>query len=103
MARRDLPLRQAAHCAEPAVNIGAADTGAVAVIRHIARADERPAMRSRPSHEIIGLLHRGDDPVEGAAAVPDAEAAAFGRRRAVAPGGASGSAGICQRRFRGAG
>lgn len=46
--------------AQPAVNIRAGDTGVVVVVRYLTRADERPVMRNRLSHEIIKILHHGE-------------------------------------------
>lgn len=66
--------------AQPAVNIRTTDRGVIAVIRYITRADERPAMRNRLSHEIIKLLHNRRDLDSGAEILLAAEAAAFGRR-----------------------
>ena len=66
--------------AQPAVNIRATDSGVIAVIRYITRADERLAMRNRLSHEIIKLLHNGEDVDPGAEILLAAEAATFGRR-----------------------
>lgn len=66
--------------AQPDVNIRSTDSGVIAVIRYITRADERPTMRNHLSHEIIKLLHNGEELVEGAEVLLAAEAAAFGRR-----------------------
>jgi len=66
--------------AQPAVNIRSTDSGVIAVIRYITRADERPTMRNHLSHEIIKLLHNGEELVEGAEILLAAEAAAFARR-----------------------
>lgn len=66
--------------AQPAVNIRSTDSGVIAVIRYITRADERPAMRDHLSHEIIKLLHSGEDLVDGTEILLAAEAAAFARR-----------------------
>lgn len=66
--------------AQPAVNIRATDSGVIAVIRYITRADERPAMRNQLSHEIIRLLHDGEDVDAGAEILLAAEAAGLGRR-----------------------
>ncbi|MGH8293925.1 MAG: hypothetical protein ACRETZ_00265 [Steroidobacteraceae bacterium] len=66
--------------AQPVVNIRATDSGVIAVIRYITQADERPAMRNQLSHEIIKLLHNGEDVDPGAEILLAAEAAGLGRQ-----------------------
>lgn len=66
--------------AQPSVNIRSTDGGMIAVIRYITRADERPTLRNHLSHELIKLLHNGEELVEGAEILLAAEAAAFARR-----------------------
>ncbi len=76
--------------ARPDVSIRSTDSGVIAVIRYVTRADERPAMRNHLSQEIIKLLHEGEEPAAaesaeaGAAEVDEillaGEAAGAGRR-----------------------
>jgi small-conductance mechanosensitive channel len=61
--------------AQPAVNIRSTESGVVAVIRYITRADERPAMRNRLTHEVIGLLRNAQDVDAGVEILLAAEAA----------------------------
>lgn len=65
--------------AKPAVNIKPTDTGVIAIIRYITRADDRPAMRYRLSREIIRLLHDGEELIVGTGVIPSTETPAFGR------------------------
>jgi small-conductance mechanosensitive channel len=66
--------------AQPAVNIRPTDSGVVAIVRYITRADERPAMRNQLTHRIIELLRRGEELDPGTEILLAAEAAASGRR-----------------------
>jgi small-conductance mechanosensitive channel len=66
--------------AQPAVNIRPTESGVVAIVRYITRADERPAMRNQLTRQIIELLHRGEELDPGAEILLAAEAAASGRR-----------------------
>jgi small-conductance mechanosensitive channel len=60
--------------AQPTVNIRPSDNGAVAIVRYIARADERGATRYRLNHEIVKLLQNGEELVFGNGVVSGAEA-----------------------------
>ncbi|HEX5413877.1 MAG TPA: mechanosensitive ion channel domain-containing protein [Terriglobia bacterium] len=61
--------------AQPAVNLKPTDTGVIAIVRYITRADERTATRYGLSHEIVKLFHDGEELVSsGAEVVIDSEA-----------------------------
>jgi len=63
-----------AFSALPTVNIKPIDNGVIAIIRYITRADERTATRYRLNHEIIKLLHNGEELVSGTEILSDAKA-----------------------------
>lgn len=63
--------------AQPSVNIKPTDNGVIAIVRYITRADERTAVRSALNHEIVKLLHHGEELVSSdAEVVLDSEASA---------------------------
>lgn len=47
--------------AQPTVNLKPTDTGVIAIVRYITRADERSATRFGLSHEIVKLFHDGEE------------------------------------------
>lgn len=57
--------------AEPMVNVKPTDNGVIAIVRYIARADERTATRYKLNHEIVKLLHNGEEIVSGEEALAD--------------------------------
>ena len=57
--------------AQPTVNVKPTDNGVIAIVRYIARADERTAMRYNLNHEIVKLLHGGEELVPGEEALAD--------------------------------
>lgn len=57
--------------AEPMVNVKPTDNGVIAIVRYIARADERTATRYKLNHEIVKLLHNGEEIVSGEEALSD--------------------------------
>ena len=57
--------------AEPTVNLKPTDNGVIAIVRYIARADERSTTRYSLNHEIVKLLHSGEEIVPGEEALAD--------------------------------
>jgi small-conductance mechanosensitive channel len=51
--------------AQPTVNLKLNDRGVIVVIRYIARADERTAVRQRLDHDVVKLFHHGEQLVSG--------------------------------------
>ncbi len=50
--------------AKPAVDLRPSGLGLDVVVRYITRAPERDAMKSRLFHEIVDLLHKGEEAVK---------------------------------------
>jgi small-conductance mechanosensitive channel len=70
-----------AFSAQPSVNLKPTDTGVIAIVRYITRADERTATRYGLNHEIVKLFHHGEELVSsGAEVVIDSEGSAPGER-----------------------
>jgi small-conductance mechanosensitive channel len=68
-----------AFSAQPSVNLKPTDTGVIAIVRYITRADERSAARYGLNHQIVKLFHHGEELVSsGAEVVIDSEAPAPG-------------------------
>lgn len=57
--------------AQPTVYVKPTESGVVAIVRYIARADERTATRSSLNHEIVRLLHGGEEIVPDEKALAD--------------------------------
>ena len=57
--------------AQPTVNVKPTDRGVIAIVRYIARADERTATRYSLNHEIVKLLHSGEEIVPDEKALAD--------------------------------
>ncbi len=57
--------------AQPTVNVKPTDNGVIAIVRYIARADERTATRYSLNHEIVKLLHNGEELIPGDEALAD--------------------------------
>ncbi|HET7102318.1 MAG TPA: hypothetical protein VFJ52_14280, partial [Terriglobia bacterium] len=57
--------------AQPTVNVKPTGDGVIAIVRYIARADERTATRYSLNHEIVKLLHNGEELIPGDEALAD--------------------------------
>lgn len=58
--------------AQPTVNVKPTSNGVIAIVRYIARADERSATRYSLNHEIVKLFHHGEELISGGEALADA-------------------------------
>jgi small-conductance mechanosensitive channel len=58
--------------AQPTVNLKPTSNGVIAIVRYIARADERTATRYGLNHEIVKLFHHGEELIPGGEALADA-------------------------------
>jgi small-conductance mechanosensitive channel len=57
--------------AQPTVNLKPTSNGVIAIVRYIARADERTAARYSLNHEIVKLFHHGEELIPGGEALSD--------------------------------